>query len=160
MNQSESIINKYHTEAMDIAETAFLKEKREKDATGAQALYKSAFVLERKSAMLLLNDLDNEPSRSVLFQSAAHLARKADLPREAERMVYCALMGNPPHPLDVELKQLLRELNASNKVNNQTEEVSEKQLSSVIDKLPRGIRQQVLDFVNFLLTKNNIQIQK
>lgn len=159
MNQSMSEVNKYHEEAMDIAEIAFLKEKREKDTENAKQLYRKAFHLEKQSAMMLLNDLDNEPSRSVLFQSAAQLAKKADIPREAERMIYCALMGNPPYPIDVELKQLLEEINNMG-IKPNKEEVSEKQLGDVVDKLPRSIRQQVLDFINFLLVKNNIQIQK
>jgi hypothetical protein len=55
-----------------------------------------AFEYERKAAMLLLNDYDVEPTRSVLFRSAASLALNFGDYREAERMIALGLLGNPP----------------------------------------------------------------
>ncbi|MEN0051190.1 MAG: hypothetical protein AAF806_29265, partial [Bacteroidota bacterium] len=46
---------------------------------------------------------DAEPSRSILFRSAAFLAIKAEQYSEAERMAAFGLIGNPPSDIADEL---------------------------------------------------------
>ncbi|OAD22641.1 hypothetical protein THIOM_001545 [Candidatus Thiomargarita nelsonii] len=60
-----------------------------------------------EAAMLLLNDYEIEPTRSVLFRSAACLALDFDDYREAERMIAFGLSGNPPLEILEELRELL-----------------------------------------------------
>jgi hypothetical protein len=56
---------------------------------------------------LLENALDYEPTRSVLYRSAATLARDCHDYGEAKRLIQKGLMGRPPDDIAEELKELL-----------------------------------------------------
>ena len=60
-------INKLHNDAMDLAENAFLAQKKGDKATFVK-LSKAAFLLEKDAAMTLLSQSEAEPSRSILFK--------------------------------------------------------------------------------------------
>ena len=96
---------------MDLAEEVYIAQ-RKKDTKTAEKWAKKSFELEKKAAMLLVNDYNMEPTRSVLFKGAASLAINAKLYREAEQMIGFALSGNPPIEINEELKNLLLEINA------------------------------------------------
>lgn len=107
-------IDELHQKAMDLAEEAFYA-KREEKWKLAQAKYKAAFEYEKAAAMLLVNEYSQEPTRSVLFRSAANLLLNIPHPdidnyREAERMVAFGLSGNPPEQIAEELREAWREL--------------------------------------------------
>jgi hypothetical protein len=53
------------------------------------------------------DQLDFEPTRSVLHRSAASLAVECCQLREAERLIGRALAGNPPPDIADELRDLL-----------------------------------------------------
>jgi len=81
----------------------------------AQSKYLKAFEYEKAAALLLVNEYSQEPSRSVLFRSAASLL--LNLPfqndtylRKAEQMVAFGLSGNPPEEIATELRQIWQEL--------------------------------------------------
>jgi len=95
--------NQLHQKAMSFADKALLNEKKDKFSQ-AKKQYEKAFQLEKKAAMLLVADYAIEPSRSVLFRSAAFLAIKAHQYREAERMAAFGLTGNPPSEIAQELR--------------------------------------------------------
>jgi hypothetical protein len=67
----------------------------------------SAFEQERSAANLVADQLDFEPTRSMLHRSAASLAVKCCQLREAERLIGRALAGNPPPDIADELRDLL-----------------------------------------------------
>ena len=117
MKKSEQV-NELHEKAMDIAERGFLAEKKGQ-LEQAKQLSSQAYEYECKAAMLLLNDYEIEPTRSVLFKSAACLALDFENYREAERMIALGLLGNPPP----EILEELRELFISN-IPVQTEPIS------------------------------------
>lgn len=94
-----------HQKAMFFAQDALVAVHKGDDKTAA-VLYKNAFDTERGVAMSLVNS-DNEPMRSVLFRSAASLALKCGLDREAEIMISYGLIGTPPTDIHQELLQLL-----------------------------------------------------
>ncbi len=71
-----SKINQLHDQAMDLAEKAFLAQQKG-DKIGFVRLSKEAFLLEKAAAMLLKDKPEIEPSRSILFKSAAFLAYDA-----------------------------------------------------------------------------------
>ncbi len=110
MNTTNNASNNLHEQAMHLAELALLEEKSN-NLSQAQALFQKAFLLEQKEAMTLVNAFKQEPSRSVLFRSAAYLALKAGLFREAERMAAFGLSGNPPDEIAVELREVLAQSN-------------------------------------------------
>jgi len=105
MTKSDQV-NELHSKSMEIAESAFvarIKGELEK----VTEFSNKAFQYEREAAMLLLNDYDIEPTRSVLFRSAASLALNCENYREAERMIAFGLSGNPPPDILEELRELL-----------------------------------------------------
>ncbi|OQY55488.1 MAG: hypothetical protein DRR08_04435 [Candidatus Parabeggiatoa sp. nov. 2] len=104
MNKSDQV-NEWHSKAMDIAEQGFIAQ-RKGQLDKAKQFSKKALQYEREAAMLLLSDYDIEPTRSVLFRSAACLALDFGNYREAERMIAFGLSGNPPPEILEELREL------------------------------------------------------
>ena len=114
MENMSFAIEELHQKAMNLADKAFYAQKEE-NLNQAQEAYLAAFEYEKAAAMLLLNEYDNEPNRSVLFRSAAALLLNLPFPkeqyyREAERMVAYGLSGNPPIEIASELRDIWRDL--------------------------------------------------
>lgn len=108
------VINELHQKAMDLADEAFQAKGRQ-ELELAQEKYLAAFEYEKAAAMLLVNAYDQEPTRSVLFRSAACLLLNLPFPPEqlfpqAEKMVAYGLSGNPPEDIAEELREAWREL--------------------------------------------------
>lgn len=107
-----SEVRKLHDEAMSLAETASVAKLRG-DLEGAMHLLRQAYDKELKAAELMAGDLALEPTRSILFRSAASLAIDCNEFREAERLIARALSGNPPVDIAEELRDLLEQVNFS-----------------------------------------------
>ena len=101
-----AIINKLHKEAMDAANEAYVADLHGDDAR-AETLFREAFEKEREAALLLKDDVQAEPTRSVLFRSAATLGIDCHEFREAERLIAIGLSGDPPQQLCEELRDAL-----------------------------------------------------
>ena len=107
-------IDELHTKAMHLADEAFYAQKKG-DIETAQQRYEAAFEYEKAAAMLLAHQYEVEPSRSVMFRSAACLL--LNLPerttahyRQAEQMVAFGLSGNPPEEIAIELREVWQEI--------------------------------------------------
>lgn len=72
---------------------------------------KESFEMEKEAALQLMEQFGLEPSRSILFKSAAYLAIECNELREAERMISFALAGNPPLEIAEELRNLYEQVN-------------------------------------------------
>lgn len=105
-------VNSLHNKAMDIAEKAYLS-KIKGDMVEFVSLSKEACALEARAANLLLQKYDTEPSRSILYRSAATLAMDCGEFREAERLIAAGLMGTPPEDIAEELRDLLENVHFS-----------------------------------------------
>lgn len=104
-------LNDFHSKAMDLADEAFgLLRKGENDR--AQALFLEALGFEVEAASLLPPAKESEPSRSVLYRSAASLAFNAGDYETAERLVGHGLSGFPPPEVREELKVLYENINS------------------------------------------------
>ncbi len=68
---------------------------------------KKAFSRERDATHRALKKDVGEPTRSVLLRSAATLALRCGEYREAEKLVACALSGEPPAEIAEELRDVL-----------------------------------------------------
>jgi hypothetical protein len=101
-------IDTLHQEAMALVDQAVLARQRG-EAETVLALTRAAFAKERSAADLVANQLELEPTRSVLHRSAAVLALECSELREAERLIGRALAGNPPDDIADELRDLLLE---------------------------------------------------
>lgn len=111
---SNNALDELHQKAMELAEEASYAKKKAALET-AQAKYLAAFEYEKAAAMLLVNEYEKEPTRSVLFRSAACLLLNLPFPsdfyfRQAERMVAYGLSGNPPETIAEELREAWQEL--------------------------------------------------
>jgi len=95
-----------HERAMALAESAFEARRLGQLAAASEAFHK-ALDLEKQAAELLPANLENEPSRSILFRSAATLALHAALPDEAVKLAAAGLLGSPPLGLKMELGEVL-----------------------------------------------------
>ena len=94
-----------HDKAMHISQEAFVLVAYGKEVQ-VIPLYEQAFELERQAAMSLLDKKDFEPIRSILFRSAAALAKKCHKYQDAEQMIGFGLAGNPPEDVAEELHEL------------------------------------------------------
>jgi hypothetical protein len=102
MNTVEAL----HEEAMRLADEAFELARRGM-AVSARALFQAAFEREREAANIVANELNLEPTRSVLYRSAATLALHAGNVNAAIETITAGLAGSPPEEVSVELRALL-----------------------------------------------------
>ncbi|WP_214072640.1 Z1 domain-containing protein [Mucilaginibacter sp. dw_454] len=106
MNELENKVNSRHGESMEFAEMAFFA-KRRNEFYNYWKFIQKALNLEKAAARALENVRDAEPSRSVLYKSAAYLALSLDSFDEAEKLLEEGLNGNPPAEIRVEMEGLL-----------------------------------------------------
>jgi tetratricopeptide (TPR) repeat protein len=103
-----------HDKAMEFWDEGFFA-KREGKTALANEKFRKALELETQAAERLKNKLNEEPSRSVLYRSAASMAMSCKEYRQAEKLIATALAGNPPEEIAEELRDLLEEVNLRKK---------------------------------------------
>jgi hypothetical protein len=106
MNQ----IKELHENAMRLAEMAVVS-KLKGDLQEANNLFQEAYEKEAQAARLMTDEPSSEPTRSILYRSAASLALDCNQYREAERLVALGLAGHPPEEIAVELRDLFDTVN-------------------------------------------------
>ena len=79
-------------------------ERHAANTQGAKRLFEEALDLEQQAARLV--DLGIEPTRSVLFRSAARLALECGDYDTAFRLVLEARLGSPPPEIAAELVEI------------------------------------------------------
>lgn len=99
-------VQELHRTAMDLAEEAAFAQAAG-HAERARKLYLAAFEKECQAAECLDQRFDLEPTRSVLYRSAATLALDCGEHRAAEKLIARALIGDPPLEIAEELRDLL-----------------------------------------------------
>jgi hypothetical protein len=103
-------IKQLHREAMEFFDQAEVARIRGL-TDNVPALLLQAYERERQAAELVKDHLELEPTRSVLFRSAAALAKRCNKLREAERLICMGLAGTPPYEIAEELRNLFEEVN-------------------------------------------------
>jgi hypothetical protein len=98
-----------HRSAMETADRA-VEARRAKRGDDAQSLFRQACRLEAQAAMTVAEDLEAEPTRSVLLRSAASLALNGELYGYAAYLVARAIEGSPPEEVREELRELLKSI--------------------------------------------------
>lgn len=97
-----------HQEAMALLDAA--EEARRAQSEDADVLLGVAAVLAVRAAEMLASRHDDEPSRSVLFRSAATLVGRLGLWREAVRLARLGLEGSQvPPEIAEELRDIIRQ---------------------------------------------------
>lgn len=117
-----SKINDLHEQAMEFSDRAFFA-KREGDLISAMKFSRQGLELETQAAEILKDDLSEEPSRSVLYRSAASMAMSCKEYRQAEKLIATALAGNPPEEIAEELRDLLEEVNLRKKSKAKSKQI-------------------------------------
>jgi len=101
-------IDKLHAEAMELVGKAmFLKDQ---DPSTYKKIMGDAFKIEKQAADLVYPKTEAEPGRSIIYQSAAHIAYDIERYEEAKDMIYSALSGTPPLRIATELNNLLESI--------------------------------------------------
>jgi hypothetical protein len=107
-----SKINDLHEKAMALCDEAFFA-KRKGDMDSFMKFSHQALEFETEAANLLKDNFDDEPSRSILYRSAASIAIDCKELRQAEKLIAMALVGNPPNEIAEELRDLLEKVHFS-----------------------------------------------
>ena len=115
-----------HPKAMDLAEMAF-RHRRRGEEDRAKSLFLEAMEMERKAALLLPAKQESEPSRSILYRSAASLAFNAAEFETADWLIANGLSGFPPHEIKEELKNLYDDVNFMRHLTAKGIELSDEQ---------------------------------
>jgi hypothetical protein len=98
-----------HRQAMALADEAFAA-RHNGDADAASRLFRDAFRCEQAAAEQSDEESLTEPTRSVLYRSAATLALDCGEFREAERLAARGLGGDPPDDVAEELREVLEQV--------------------------------------------------
>ena len=104
MTSKAQAIMKLHEEAMEYADIAFFARKKGEEERFLK--YSQLAFENEKSAALMIESENSEPTRSVFHRSAAVLALDCGKYREAEKLIGRALSGNPPGVICQELREL------------------------------------------------------
>lgn len=92
-----------------MADTAKLKG----DHGEANRVLLEAFRNEAQAARLVPDDPSSEPSRSILYRSAASLAIECGKYVEAVELILAGLAGDPPAEIADELQELVKTIRES-----------------------------------------------
>lgn len=136
-----------HREAMALAFKASAH-REDGDVDLARSLALQALALETEAASLVEKLIESEPTRSILYQSAASLAFQAGEVATAQRLAADALSGFPPPRIENELIQFLDDLKFESHLEVATDPLSnsEVQLSIAGDAVGSGrVEYKVLD---------------
>src|SRR5439155_17467735 len=94
-----------HRRAMELADEASAA-LREGNRDAFTRFTQTAYESEASAARLLEDSVELEPTRSVLYRSAASFALELGEQRQAEQLISTALAGDPPEEIADELRDL------------------------------------------------------
>jgi hypothetical protein len=126
-----SEIEQLHEQAVDIAEEAFAAQ-RKGDAESAKNLFLQALELEVQAASIYPATSESEPTRSILYRSAAALAYHAKEYDRAEQLIACGLSGYPPIEIKEELRALQDDVNFRHHVAIKDAELPDNQMQIML----------------------------
>lgn len=130
-----SRINELHEQAMELADQAFLAKRRGELERSVELAYR-AFKLESTAAEMVRHDVAAEPTRSILYRSAASLAIDCGETEAAIHLVATGLSGEPPPEIADELRDLLQQVQNHEAEDRQQQDVQslEQRVKDVIDR--------------------------
>ncbi len=130
-------IQDLHREAIEFAKKAQIEFENE-NFEEYESLTLKAYELEKKAAEFLKNSFNSEPTRSVLYRSAASLAFKCEKYTEAIDLITQALQGNPFEEIKTELLDILKNAvgikSQAIKTNNYLESLRKRSVSVKLEE--------------------------
>lgn len=97
-----------HRQAMELVDEAVVAELQG-NAEQKREYLKQALELESRAANHYRDQFEVEPTRSILYRSAATIAMRLGESREAEKLASMGLAGNPPDGVAAELRAVLEQ---------------------------------------------------
>ncbi len=104
-----SSVRQYHTIAMEFAQKALVA-RHAGDSTRAVDMARQAYEHELQAAQLVPNAESSQPTRAILYRSAASLAYQCHELKRAQALVFEGLQYAPPERVREELLTLLRQI--------------------------------------------------
>ncbi len=126
-------VRRIHMEAMELVKKANLEFELEK-FDEYNSLIEQAFHLEKRAAEHLQENIDAEPTRSVLYRSAANLAFSLKKYKDAYTLAFEGLSGNPYPEIKSELNGLLQNISNQFITVNQSPKYNPDYLNSLRNK--------------------------
>lgn len=123
-----STVRELHDKAMNLSQLAFVA-REQGDYEKADALAREAYTFESQAADLIPFDKSSEPTRSIMYLSAASLAYQCKEFHEAQRIVSKGLSGYPPIRIEQELKNLFEKSNLEYHLQTKEIEIEEEVLN-------------------------------
>ncbi|MDP9313659.1 MAG: hypothetical protein M3R24_22730 [Chloroflexota bacterium] len=111
-------VRSLHDEAMNLAQLALVA-RHTGDIDQATILARQAFEHERQAAELVPEGLESEPTRSIMYRSAASLAYQCREYRIALQLIAKGLAGYPPPRVEQELHILFEQVRFELNLQNQ-----------------------------------------
>ena len=105
-----STVRELHDKAMNLAHLAMVA-RHGQVWEQAETLARQAYEYELQAAQLISEDQSSEPTRSILYRSAASLAYQCKEFAIAQRLIAKGLSGYPPPQVEEELKDLYEQIN-------------------------------------------------
>jgi hypothetical protein len=105
-----STVEEIHDKAMELAQRALIA-RHSGDYARAQSLASEALVYEAEAANMVPYDVSSEPTRSILYHSAASLAYQSRQFDRAMQLIGQGLAGFPPAQIRQDLKDLWEQIN-------------------------------------------------
>lgn len=105
-----SKVRELHSKAMELAHLSMVA-RHTQDWDRAESLAREAHLYESQAAELVPEGQASEPTRSILYRSAASLAYQCKDFRAAQRLIAKGLSGYPTPQVEQELKDLYEQVN-------------------------------------------------
>jgi len=103
-------VRELHDKAIELAQLALVA-RQSGDLSKAENLAYQAYEYEVQAADLVPEGKSSEPTRSILYRSAASLAYQCKEFQIAQRLIAKGLSGYPPPQIEQELKDLYEQIN-------------------------------------------------
>jgi len=105
-----SSVKELHERSMELAQRAMIS-RHKGDNEQAVELAGQAAKLEAEAAELIPENMESEPTRSILYRSAASLAYQGEEFKLSQNLILKGLLGYPPIEIETELKNLYEQVN-------------------------------------------------
>lgn len=135
-----STVRDLHDEAMVLAQESILARETGTPQKAIE-LAMQALKLEAEAAAQIDISISNEPTRSILFKSAASLALQSREYDYAERLIAEALLGFPPSSVRSELESVYEQVRFERSLESRELVLSGDQISMTIKGLSVGFGQ-------------------
>jgi len=120
-------VRELHDEAMGLAQLAVVA-RHQGELERAAALSRKAYELEASAADAVPYKEESEPTRSILYRSAASLAYQCQELGAARRMVAQGLAGYPPPDVQIELEDLFSRIRFDQHLQQRSTVLAERDL--------------------------------